>query len=232
MSQSEELKTVRSKYKPEGYLETPFNRAQAEWNDRQGALVKAARSGRIMGFTGMLIALVAVGGLIYKSLTSTIQPYYIRVSDNGQPTVVGSVPEEFQPGINEVRYFLDEWIQWTRAVPLDPVLVKKNYGKALTRMRQSAANKLNAWAQEAPRLKNVGKETVSVQVLGIVPISGTKSYQARWTEEHRNAEGGIKAKETWAATFTVELEPPKDIKAVNTNPIGMYIPDFQWQREQ
>lgn len=232
MNQTEENIQKRSTYKPESYLETPYNRAKDEWNDRMGSLVKSARTGRIMGFTGMLVALVAVIGLIYKSLTSTVQPYYVRVSDNGQPTIVGSMPEEYQPNINEISYFLNEWIQWVRAVPLDPVLVKQNYGKALTRMRQSAANKLNAWAQEAPRLKNVGRETVSVQSLGVVPISGTKSYQARWIEEHRNSEGGLKAKETWTATFNIEIEPPKELKILRANPIGIYIPDFQWQKEQ
>lgn len=36
-----------------------------------------------------------------------------------------------------------EWLTWTRGVSLDPVLVKQNYAKALCRMRQAPANKLN-----------------------------------------------------------------------------------------
>jgi len=135
------------------------------------------------------------------------------------------------PGLAEIRYGLDEWIHWTRGVPLDPVLVKAQYRRALARMRHAAANKLNDWARDDPRLPNAGRATVSVQLVGLVPVSGTRSYQARWTEEHRNAEGILESRETWIATFTVEVEPPKDERALAANPIGLYITDFQWSRE-
>ena len=226
-----ELLTKRSDFKPPRHAETPFTRAQNEWNDRQGALIKSARNWRLQAWLGYLCAAAAVAGLTYKSLQSNIAPYYIRVSDNGQPTVIGRVPETYTPQMAEVRYNLAEWIKWTRGASLDPVLVKQNFGTALMRMRQAAANKLNAWAQTEPRLQNVGRETVSVQNVNVVPIGGTSSYQARWTEEFRNAEGGLKERQTWTATFDIEFEAPKTEKALAANPIGLYIKDFQWTRE-
>ncbi len=231
MNESNELMQNRGRFKPLQHPESPYARAQDEWNDRTGSLVKNARSWRIATFAALGVATAAVGGLTYQSVHSTVQPYYIRVADNGQPLVVGPVPDIYKPQSAEIRYFLDEWIQWTRAVPLDPVVVKHNYGKALLRMRQAAANKLNEWAQKEPRLMNVGRETVSVQTIGVVPVSGTNSYQARWVEEHRNSEGGLKSRETWTATFTIDLDPPKTERQIAVNPIGMYIRDFQWTRE-
>jgi len=231
MTQSAELLTNRSSFKPAAYPDTPYNRAKAEWNDRLGSLVKRGHIDRLIGVFGLLLAAAACGGLIYKSMQSTIQPIHIRINENGQPTVIGSVPEHYTPQLAEIRYSLTEWLTWTRSVSLDPVLVKQNYGRALKRMRQASANKLNQWAQAEPRLLAVGRETVSVQMLGVVPIGGTTSYQARWTEEFRNAEGGVKDRQTWTATFNLEFQMPDKEEQLNANPVGLYIKEFQWSRE-
>jgi type IV secretory pathway TrbF-like protein len=232
MSQASELLTKRSSFKPGKYPETPYNRAKQEWNDRMGNVVRSAFSWRVQAVLGYVLIAGLSGGLIYKSLQSSIQPIHIRIAENGQPTVIGAVPENYTAQLAEVRYSLTEWITWVRGVSLDPVLVKQNYGKALCRMKQAPANKLNEWAQKEPRLLAVGRETVSIQVLGVVPVAGTLSYQARWAEVFRNAEGGIKDQQTWTATFPIEFDMPKTVKQLDCNPIGLYMKDFQWAREQ
>jgi type IV secretory pathway TrbF-like protein len=160
-----------------------------------------------------------------------VQPFYVRVAENGQPFVVGRVPETFTPTLNEIRWHLGQWLAWTRGIPLDAVVVKKNYQQALYFMRQAAANKLNGWAQQDPRLQAIGRETVEFSLIGIAPISGTNSYQARWKETVRNTEGGVKEEQRWMATFNVEIHPPSSADAIVQNPIGLYIKDFQWSRE-
>jgi type IV secretory pathway TrbF-like protein len=232
MTQATELLTKRSLFKPNKYPDTPYNRAKEEWNDRIGGPLRSAFSWRVQAVLGYVMIAGLAGGLLYKSMQSTIQPVHIRIAENGQPTVLGPVPEKYTPQLAEVRYALTEWLTWTRGVSLDPVLVKQNYSKALCRMRQAPANKLNEWAQKEPRLAAVGRETVAVQVLGVVPVAGTTSYQARWTEEFRSAEGGLKERQTWTATFPIEFDMPKTVKQLDCNPIGLYMKDFQWAREQ
>jgi type IV secretion system protein VirB5 len=232
MSAATELLQTRSNTKPLQYPESAFNRARAEWNDRVGGTLRAARNWRLAAFASFAVAALAVVGLIYQSSKSTVVPYYVRVAENGQPFVVGAVPEVFSPTLNEVRWQLATWLQWVRSTPLDPVVVKKNYQSAMYFMRQAAANKLNAWAQNEPRLQNIGKETVEFSLIGIAPISGSKSYQARWKEFFRNAEGELKEEQHWVATFDVEVDPPKTTDAIQRNPLGLYIKDFQWTKEQ
>lgn len=232
MSQTTELMTERSRFKPTSYPETPYNRAKQEWNDRLGSSVRNAFSWRVQAILGYVLIAGLSGGLLHKSMQSTVQPVHIRIAENGQATVIGPVPEQYTPQLAEVRYALTEWITWTRGVSLDPVLVKQNYAKALCRMRQSPANKLNEWAQKEPRLQAVGREAVAVQVHGVIPVAGTSSYQARWTEEFRTAEGGLKDRQTWTVTFPLEFEMPTSVKQLDCNPIGVYIKDFQWARER
>lgn len=231
MSAANELIQNRSSFKPTAYPESPYTRAKAEWNDRLGGSLQAARNWRLAAFACLALTALAIGALVYQSSRSIVTPYYVRVAENGQPFVVGAVPERFTPGMNEVRWQLGTWLEWVRAVPLDPVVVKKNYQNAMYFMKQAAANKLNEWAQHEPRLANIGRETVEFELVGIAPISGTQSYQARWKEFLRDADGGLKEEEHWVATFNVEIDPPKTAEQVQRNPLGLYIKDFQWTRE-
>jgi type IV secretion system protein VirB5 len=232
MSAASELLQTRTNAKPGGYPESAYARAKAEWNDRIGGTLKAARNWRLAAFSAFAVAALAIVGLIYQSSKSSVVPYYIRVAENGQPFVVGVVPEVFSPSLNEVRWQLATWLEWVRSTPLDPVVVKKNYQSAMYFMRQAAANKLNEWAQKDPRLQNIGRETVEFSLVGIAPISGSKSYQARWKEYLRNSEGGLKEEQRWVATFDVDIDPPATADQIQKNPIGLYIKDFQWTREQ
>ncbi len=222
----------RSKAQPTGYAESAFNRARAEWSDRIGGTVQAARNWRLAAFAALSVAAMAVVGLIYQSSKATVVPYYIRVAENGQPAVVGVVPEVFSPSLNEVRWQLATWLEWVRGAPLDPVVVKNNYKNAMAFMSQAAANKLNEWAQSDPRLQNIGRETVEFSLISIAPISGSKSYQARWKELFRNDAGIVKEEQHWIATFDVNIVPPTAVDQIQRNPIGLYIEDFQWTREQ
>jgi type IV secretion system protein TrbF len=232
MSASTELLQTPSRAQPAGYAESAFNRARAEWSDRIGGTVRSARNWRLAAFAALSVAAMAVVGLIYQSSKASVVPYYIRVAENGQPSVVGVVPEVFSPSLNEVRWQLATWLEWVRAAPLDPVVVKNNYKSAMSFMSQAAANKLNEWAQSDPRLQNIGRETVEFSLVGIAPISGSKSYQARWKELFRNSEGMPKEEQHWVATFDVNIVPPTAVDQIQRNPIGLYIEDFQWTREQ
>lgn len=231
MSLATEMLQSRTNTKPGVYPEGAFSRAKEEWNDRMGGTVKSARNWRLATFGSLAVTGLAIVGLIYQSTKASVVPYYVRVAENGQPFVVGAVPEMFSPSLNEVRWQLGTWLGWVRSAPLDPVVVKHNYQQALYFMRQGSANKLNEWAQADSRMSNIGRETVEFSLTSIVPISGSKSYQARWKEYLRGAEGGLKEEQHWVATFEVDVMPPASADEIQKNPIGLYIKDFQWTRE-
>uniref|UniRef100_UPI0039F6A9D6 conjugal transfer protein TrbF n=1 Tax=Sulfuriferula sp. GW6 TaxID=3345112 RepID=UPI0039F6A9D6 len=231
---TKELMTKKPPMQPAAAPRTPYARADEEWNDRQGRLIKNAANWRKGFFATLLFAGVAVGGLVYESTRLSIEPYFVEVNrSTGETHVVGTINEiRYNPSDAEATYFLRQWVQWVRGVPLDPVLVKQNWFKAYRFMRQSAANTLNEWARTDQRLNAVGRETVSVEVISAVPISGSKSYQVRWHEIVRNAEGGVKDQYNMTATFTADMQVPRDEKTLAVNPIGLYIVSYQWAKDQ
>jgi len=231
---TKELMLKKPPMTPVAAPHSPYARANEEWNDRQGRLVKNAANWRKAFFATLVFAGASVGGLVYESTRLSIEPYFVEVNrSTGEVHVVGTVNQiKYSPTDAEATYFLRQWVQWVRSVPLDPVLVKQNWMKAYRLMRQSSANTLNDWARTDQRLGAVGRETVSVEILSAVPIANSKSYQVRWHEVVRNAEGGIKDQYNMTATFTVDMQVPRDEKTLAVNPIGLYIVGYQWAKDQ
>src|SRR6185437_6542042 len=215
MTAATELLQRRTSTTPKSYPESAFARAREEWSDRIGAPIRSARNWRLAAFGLIAVLAMTIGGLIYQSSKS----------------VVVVVPENFTPTLNDVRWQLGTWLQWVRGTSLDPVVVNRNYRNALNYMLTPAANKLNDYAQKDDRFQNVGRTTVEVELNSVAPISGSSSYQARWTETHRDQGGAVKSVEHWVATFDVEISPPKTAEQIQRNPIGLFIRDFQWTKE-
>lgn len=236
MSLAQELLTRRSAFKPKSYPETPYNAARSEWNDRTGALVKQAYNWRLAFFAQFLVSVVLGAGLVYQSSQSSVQPYLIEHdAATGEAVGIGKIPAwNYTPQENEYRHFLGHWLELVRSVSMDSVVVKKNWLEAYRFTTQAAANQLNDWAQTDERLKKIGQETVSVEVISINPIAESHSYQIRWTETVRTKEGALKERRAMTGVFPVKVEPPnpQDEAGLRANPLGIKIDGgFQWSKD-
>ncbi|MDA8094877.1 MAG: conjugal transfer protein TrbF [Betaproteobacteria bacterium] len=230
---TKELMTKRPPTTPASAPHTPYQRAEEIWNDRQGSLIKNAANWRKAFFATLVFAGALVAGLVYESTRLSVVPYFVEVNRaSGEVHVVGNISQiHYVPGNAETAYFLSKWVEWVRSVPLDPVLVKQRWLSAYAFMRQSAANELNQWARTDHRLTQIGQQTVAVQVRSAVPIANSKSYQVRWHEIVRNAQGAIAKQYDMTGTFTVDYQIPHDVKTLSVNPIGLYIVSYQWARD-
>ena len=236
MSLASELLTKRTAFKPKTYAETPYNRAQDEWNDRTGALIKQAHNWRLAFFAEFLIVIILVAGLLYQGSRSTVQPFLIEHnSATGEAVGLGLVPTwNYTPQINEYRHFIGSWLQMVRGVSVDPVVIKRNWLDAYRFTTQGAANQLNEWAQKDERLAKIGQETVSIEILSINPVADSHSYQIRWKETVRTREGALKEESAMTGVFPVKVEipDPRDERGLQVNPLGIKIDaGFQWSKD-
>jgi type IV secretory pathway TrbF-like protein len=208
-----------------------YDSARKGWNDRVENAESNMRAWRWAALgTGMLLA-GAVAGLVAAANQRPPRPLTVRVNTDGSAQVVGHAEEDFQPGPTELRYFLQHWLKLTREVPLDPVIVKSAWNEAYTFTTPQTANKLNAYArQSSSPMAKVGVETVAVQVRAVIPVTPT-SYQARWTETTFSDQGQVKDTAQWTATFTIKVNAPTSDEVAMVNPLGLYITDFNWQRD-
>lgn len=211
---------------------TPFEKARAEWDDRDGGARVQSYNWRIAAISLIGVVGLLTCGLIFQSTKSTVTPYVIEVdSTTGMAKNVGPIQAHaYSPKEAEIKYFLTEYIKNTREVPLDPVVFTEKWNKAYAYMTKSAANKMNTIMQNEQPMANLTKKTVQVNILVIVPM-GNNSYQVRWTEEEFLIGSGQKTVVPMSGVFTTYLNPPTNEKELAVNPLGVYISDFNWSRE-
>ena len=68
--------------------ENPYLNARRAWNEHVGDVVSARRAWQAAGFVSLLIALAAVGGVVYIGSQSKFVPYVIEVDKLGEAVAV------------------------------------------------------------------------------------------------------------------------------------------------
>ncbi|ATS24836.1 type IV secretory pathway, TrbF protein [Xanthomonas citri pv. fuscans] len=204
--------------------------ARKGWTDKLEKSESDKRAWRWAAVGGYALSVLLAGGLVALSNRPPPKPLIARINTDGAPQVVGYASPNYKPGPAEIRYFLKHWVELVRTVPLDPVVVKSAWNEAYSFMTPASANKLNAEARvPGSTMSKVGQETVTTQVTSVVPVSAD-SYQVRWVETSFTDQGQVKERATWTSTFTIKQSTP-DPKIELVNPLGLFITDFNWQRD-
>jgi type IV secretion system protein VirB5 len=229
------FQTSPQSFKPNAAIETPYRAAQQAWDERLGSAVIQAKNWRFAFLATCALLLCTSLSLFALVHQQRIIPVVVALDkESGEPTVVGPVDQrKYQPGPLEIKYFLSQFIRFVRSVPLDQVVIKQNWLRAYAFMRKEAAGLLNEMTQkeaDSP-FNKIGKVLVSVQPLSILQIPDTSSYQLRWKETVYSSNGTKIQEYTMLATFIIEIDPPKDEQTLQENPLGVFIKNFQWNRE-
>ena len=221
--------------KPSRPIETPYLRAGKEWDDRIGSARVQAKNWRVAFLFASTLSLLLISGNIYQLTQQKLVPLVITLNkESGRPTIVGKLNEiHYKPQVQEIKYFIGQFLHKVRSVPEDPVLIKKNWLDAYAFLRRGAATALNEItnSDEDSPLKRIGQQTVTFTIISVVQVAGTESYQARWKERVFDKNGALLDHYTMTGVFTIEFETPRDEKTLFVNPLGIFIKSFQWNRE-
>ena len=215
--------------------ETPYLKAQQEWDSRIGQTVVQAKNWRLVAVSVSLVALILAVGTVTLAIRPSVTPVVIALNaKSGEPTVLGKIGEiAYKPKLQEIKYFLGEFIQKVRTVPSDPVIIKKNWLDAYRFLRREAATKLNSITNTdaGGALRHIGKQTVIVQLIAVNQVGNSNSYQTRWKESRYNKNGGLMEEYVMSGVFTIEVTTPETEEVLAINPLGIFITSFGWSRE-
>lgn len=209
--------------------ENPYLAARQEWNERYGSYVKAAAGWRIVGITGMLMALIGFSYALFQSTQVKLVPYIVEVDKLGTAASAGFPQQIEYADTRVVRATLGSFVSNFRSVTPDAVVQKQYIDRtyALLRTSDPATEKVNAWFRSSSPFDKAKTTTVAIEVNNIVALS-PQSFQIDWTEFERDRKGKETAVRRFRGIATVTLTAPQDEGVIRLNPIGLYLRDFDW----
>jgi type IV secretion system protein TrbF len=208
---------------------TPYQRAAQVWDDRIGAARVQAKNWRLMAF-GCMGLLMAQGiGLFWLSSKARITPYVVEVSSNGDIRAVGAALANWHPSDAQIAQNLGRFIQQTRSLSSDPIVVRQNWLNAYDLVTAKAAASLNAYAASNDPFKNIGKRTVTVDIVSVVR-AGPESFELRWRESAYE-QGRWISEAHYTAMPGIKLQTPTTEEAIRKNPLGLYIDTLNWSKD-
>lgn len=213
---------------------SPADKAKRTWDEREGDIIVRNHNLRKLVMLLLLILVVLVGCIIYLATKSSVQPFVVMANpETGEIWHVGTIAEaqDFEPNEAMKKYFVSNVVKNLREMPLDPVVYTDNTKKGFYFMTRDAVAKVQGLRQEEHVSELFGRQTVTVNIVSVLPMEGGNSFQVRWTEDTFNLGSESKTTTPYTGIFTTQMIAQKDEAVLANNPIGFYITDFSVSRD-
>ena len=219
-------------FKPEGDVETRFQRARQVWDDRIGSARQAAYVWRTIGLVALGLSTVMALALVWRSTTADVVPYVIEVDQRGEVRLVGT-PEtqDWEPGEGVQQYFLRQWIHDVRSVSTDRSVVREQLVRAYDGVSGRAANLLDEYvADENPF--EMEDRTRTVEIEAVNKAGDGMSWRVEWVELTRDSQGYRMSEERKVGIFELERIRPETREDVEKNALGLFVEYFSWSTRE
>jgi len=208
--------------------ETPYRRAQAEWDARMGSAVLSARSWRRIAFAALAATALAIVGATAIALQQRTYVHVVEVDPQGQVLSVRAAERQWTPNEAQTAYHIGRFVRLVRSLPTDGVVLRENWLEAYRFLTPRAAAQLTEIARQDDPFLSLGRVGRTVYIRSIIARSDN-SYEVSWIERSTNGLGS-NAGEAFSGVFTVTTRPPRNADDIAVNPLGLLISDFSWSR--
>jgi type IV secretory pathway TrbF-like protein len=223
----------------QGENENPYLAARRTWNDQSAANIASRQMWQLTGTLSLLIALGAVGGVVYIGSQSKFIPYVVQVDKLGQAAAVAPAQRAAPADTRVVLAAVAAWVADIRTVTPDIALQRKAVFRVYSMLapNDAATAKSNQWlngTEDSSPFKRAAKETVSVEMSSVLPQTAD-TWQVDWIETVRDRQGLVKGQpQRWRALVTVYSMPPTTDtteEQMRNNPLGIYVREFSWSKQ-
>jgi type IV secretion system protein VirB5 len=209
--------------------ETPYQKAAQVWDERIGSARVQAKNWRYMAIGSLVLSAGFAAALVYQSARGTVVPWIVQVDNLGQAQAIAPATADFRPTDPQVAWHLARFIEQTRSIPADPIIVRQNWLRAYEWTTDRGAAALNDYARANDPFTKVGKQQIAVEVSSVIRAS-PDSFRVAWTERHFE-NGQLSTTERWTAILTIVIQQSRDVEGIKINPLGIYVNAINWSQE-
>ncbi|WP_440983386.1 conjugal transfer protein TrbF [Shinella sumterensis] len=209
--------------------ETPYQKAAQAWDERIGSARVQAKNWRIVAFGSLILSVGFASALVWQSARGTVVPWVVQVDNLGQSQAVAPAVADYRPTDPQIVFHLGRFIEQTRSIPSDAIIVRQNWLRAYEFTTDRGAATLNDYARANDPFTKVGRQQIAVEVSSVIRASND-SFRVAWTERHYE-NGQLSTTERWTAILTIVIQTPRDAERLRANPLGIYVNAISWSRE-
>ncbi|WP_435656866.1 conjugal transfer protein TrbF [Brucella pituitosa] len=209
--------------------ETPYQKAAQAWDERIGSARVQAKNWRTMAFGSLILTAGLAAALVWQSARGTVVPWVVQVDRLGQAQAIAPAVAEYRPTDPQIAFHLGRFIEQTRSIPSDAIIVRQNWLRAYEFTTDRGAATLNDYARANDPFTKVGRQQIAVEVSSVIRASND-SFRVAWTERHYE-NGQLSTTERWTAILTIVIQTPRDAERLRANPLGIYVNAISWSRE-
>lgn len=218
-SDREDLRTLSS---------DPFLAGRTEAAERYGYLSRNAAQWRRISLALLVCCMVCVGMVIVVSGRVTVVPYVVQVDSHGYQIAV----EPVAPSRVDSRLIISHvgryvWSMKTVFTDPEAQLHLMNFVYSTTPTATAAEKKYQAYYHASNPILIGESETVHVTVNSVLSLSA-ETWQAEWTEERFSIGGDKIDTKHYRGIFTTAIVTPRTMQEVLTNPLGIFVIDFNF----
>ena len=209
--------------------ETPYQRAGQLWDERIGSARVQARNWRLMAFGSLFLSAGLAAALVWQSTSGTVVPWVVQVDRLGATQAIAPAEVDYRPTDPQIAWHLARFIEQTRSIPADPVVLRQNWLRAYDLTTDRGAAALNDYARVNDPFARVGEDQIAIEVSSVIRASPS-SFRVAWIER-RYRDGALASTERWTAILTITIQPPRDVERLKKNPLGVYVHALNWSKE-
>lgn len=215
--------------------------ARREWLERYGDYIAQARNWRLLAFVMAAVAVLFCSSTIYEAQRVKVLPYVVAVDKLGESVRLAQAVQAGAVQRPVVTHVLSNWLLRVRERIGDVNAQKAAVMGTYDYMTQDSAQALNNYFAHSNPYKaadpssTLGSRTVQINSalpLGNpTPTGGT--YQVTWVEKSFDKSGRLFATQRYVGniTYTIVAATQETSTAkLLSNPFGVYITAFQWQK--
>ena len=223
---------MKKKEKETAQVSSPYLDARREWNERYGSYIATAKTWRWVALSSLVIAAVAVGGVVYFASQNKLIPYVVEVNANGETVQVYKADPMMPTDRRVVRAQIGQFVQDVRSVSSEVAVQRRAIERAYALLSPDlpAYTAVNNWFRQNVPFERAKTETVTVEVKQVLPLS-ENTWRIEWIERPRSRNGEALPPSTWTGTATVVTGGEVNARTIMLNPVGSYIREFDWSRD-
>ncbi|MDD2861111.1 MAG: VirB8/TrbF family protein [Acidiphilium sp.] len=211
-----------------------YTAAKREWMERYGSYIAQARNWRLAAFGAIAVAALGVAGTAYEGAQTHVVPYVVEVDHLGQSVRLAHAVRAGAVQQPIVSHVLTRWLTEVQERTTDDLAQRQLVDSSYRYVSSKMTVALNRYYKKHDPFSGSADGSRTVTITSAIPLGQPTAtggtYQIDWVAKQHGLTGRLISVQNWKAIVSYGILPVTNAKQAMSNPFGIYVTSFQWQK--